>query len=88
MEETDSYSNNSTSIGVKKNEGAPPRGNLQSNDRLVTTKEVLDLLSISRTTLWRFNKSKTLTPIKLSGLSRYRLSDVNSLFNVDKEVVS
>lgn len=78
--------NSSAPSGAKDNKEASLLGNLQANDRLITAREVLALLSISRTTLWRMNQSEALTPVRISGAGRYRLSDVNAIISGEKEV--
>ena len=46
--------------------------------QLLTPEQVLRILSISNTTLWRIAKSGELCPIFVAGTKRYRLSDVNA----------
>lgn len=51
-----------------------------SNEKhqLLTPDEVLKILSISNTTLWRMAKNGELCPISVGGAKRYRLSDINA----------
>ena len=46
---------------------------------LLTTNEVLDRLSISRKTLYNWEKSNYLSPIEIGGKKRFKLSDVNGI---------
>ena len=46
--------------------------------QLLTPDEVLKILSISNTTLWRMAKNGELCPISVGGAKRYRLSDINA----------
>ncbi|MCH5213776.1 MAG: helix-turn-helix domain-containing protein [Muribaculaceae bacterium] len=51
-----------------------------SNEKhqLLTPEQVLRILSISNTTLWRMAKNRELCPISVGGAKRYRLSDINA----------
>lgn len=44
-----------------------------------TIDEVVSLLNISKTTLWRWAKEKYLNPIEIGGKRRYRMSDIKKL---------
>lgn len=46
---------------------------------LLTTNEVLERLSISRKTLYNWEKRKYLVPIEIGGKKRFKLSDINSI---------
>lgn len=46
---------------------------------LLTTNEVIDRLSISRKTLYNWEKRKYLVPIEIGGKKRFKLSDVNTI---------
>jgi predicted DNA-binding transcriptional regulator AlpA len=46
---------------------------------LLTTNEVLDRLSISRKTLYNWEKRNYLSPIEIGGKKRFKLSDVNGI---------
>lgn len=45
-------------------------------DRLLTTKQVMDLLGISRTTLWRLRKDEGLPSLKVGGTYRFDKNEV------------
>lgn len=46
---------------------------------LITGDEVCEILSISRVTLWSWDKKKITKPVRLGNLKRYRLSDIQEL---------
>ena len=46
---------------------------------LLTTNEVLERLSISRKTLYNWEKRKYLVPIEIGGKKRFKLSDINAI---------
>jgi predicted DNA-binding transcriptional regulator AlpA len=46
---------------------------------LLTTNEVIARLSISRKTLYNWEKRKYLVPIEIGGKKRFKLSDVNTI---------
>jgi len=46
---------------------------------LLTTNEVLERLSISRKTLYNWEKRKYLLPIEIGGKKRFKLSDINTI---------
>lgn len=49
------------------------------SDVLLTTDEVAERLSVSRTTLWKWEKKNYLCPIEVGGKRRYKLSDINEI---------
>lgn len=46
-----------------------------------TVDEVVSMLGVSKTTLWRWAKMKYLNPIEIGGKRRYKMSDVKNLLN-------
>lgn len=44
-----------------------------------TVDEVVSLLGVSKTTLWRWSKEKYLNPVEIGGKRRYRMSDIKKL---------
>lgn len=44
-----------------------------------TVDEVATMLSVGKTTLWRWAKQKYLTPVEIGGKRRYKMSDVKRL---------
>ncbi|GHT28106.1 hypothetical protein AGMMS49574_01750 [Bacteroidia bacterium] len=57
----------------------PPTGKPQSQEELLTRKEVLKRLGIDASTLWRWDKAGYLVPIKFGGQKRYKASDIRAL---------
>ena len=45
----------------------------------LTGEKVMEMLEISKATLWRWKQRGYLTPIRLGGNDRYRLSDINHI---------
>lgn len=54
---------------------------LHPKDVYYTIKQVAEIFSVDRTTLYRWEKIGYLTPIKAGGVVRYRKSDIDELFN-------
>lgn len=46
--------------------------------------QVAKILSVDRSTLWRWSKQGYLTPMEVGGKRRYRMSDVNKILNGGK----
>ena len=59
---------------------------LNNSDVLLTTNQVLERLSISRTTLWHWVKKRYIIPVEIGGKQRYKLSDVNAILKGEDEV--
>lgn len=49
------------------------------SDVLLTRQEAQERLSVSRTTLWKWEKKNYLCPIEVGGKRRYKLSDLNRI---------
>lgn len=49
------------------------------NDILYTIKQVSEMLSVDKSTLWRWQQSGYLIPTKVGGLPRYRKSHIDEL---------
>ena len=49
------------------------------SDVLLTRQEAQERLSVSRTTLWTWEKRSYLVPIEVGGKRRYKLSDINRI---------
>lgn len=47
-----------------------------------STDQVAKILDVSKSTLWRWDKSGYLCPIEVGGKRRYRMSDINKILNV------
>lgn len=50
-----------------------------------TAEQATHILSVDKTTLWRWSKRNYLKPIKVGGLLRYRKSDIDKILNHGKE---
>ena len=61
----------------------PTCENSNNRDKLFTPEEVQSSLSISPSTLWRLGKTNKLKPVLVSGLRRYRQSDIDNYLNRD-----
>jgi predicted DNA-binding transcriptional regulator AlpA len=51
----------------------PPR------EKYLTVDQVAEMLSVSRVTLWSWDKKEILNPVRIGNLKRYRLSEIESL---------
>lgn len=51
----------------------------KDNCELLTPKNVRERLSVSSSTLWRWEKEKYLTPVRVGGKVFYRSSDIQSI---------
>ena len=51
----------------------------KKEEKYLTPDDVVDMLGVSKNTLWRWEKESYLIPIKVGRKSRYKLSDVKSL---------
>lgn len=49
------------------------------SDGMVSSAKAAQLLGVSKTTLWRWNKCGYLKPIRVGGNDRYRLRDINRI---------
>jgi excisionase family DNA binding protein len=52
-----------------------------SSDVLLTTEQVCKMLSIDKSSLWRWNKRGYLKSIRIGGLNRYYKSDIDRILN-------
>lgn len=59
--------------------GEFPANLQQTSESYLTREDVCRLLSVDASTLWRWNKSSYLKPIKVGGLVRYKQSDILKL---------
>ena len=58
---------------------APPK----NKEKYLTTSEVCELLSISRITLWSWDKKGITRPHRIGNLKRYKLSDIEALLTAE-----
>lgn len=47
--------------------------------KLITAEEVQKILGVDRSTLWRWSQKKYLVPIKVGGLVRYKMNEINEI---------
>ena len=59
---------------VDKPDPIPP-----TSDKFLTTEQVREVLSVSRVTLWNWEKAGILRSFRFGNLKRYRLSDIEKL---------
>lgn len=52
-------------------------------NELLTRKEVAKILRVSYPTIHRWEESKILKSIKIGGVKRYKLSDIQNLLNIN-----
>ena len=45
----------------------------------LSSEKVLEMMEISKTTLWRWKQRGYLVPVRIGGNERYRLSDINKI---------
>jgi predicted DNA-binding transcriptional regulator AlpA len=56
--------------------------------KLIKAKDVMDMLSISRTTLWRWvNNGAIPEPVRIAGSSRWHLSGIKKMIEPPKPTV-
>lgn len=55
----------------------------QNTETYPSREKVMELLDISETTLWRWNKIGYLVPINVGGKRRYRMSDIQRILGGD-----
>ena len=48
-------------------------------EKYLTVDQVCELLSVSRVTLWAWDKKKITKPVRIGNLKRYRLSDIEKI---------
>ena len=53
----------------------------KTKDELLSVPEVMSLLKVSRTSLFRWQKNGYLEPIKTGGRCRYRKSEIEAMLN-------
>lgn len=54
-------------------------------DRYLTAEQTSDLLSVDRSTLYRWEKKGILAPCRIGGLVRFKMSDIEKLMENDAD---
>lgn len=57
----------------------------EADERLLSSREVMEMCGISSTTLWRWEKSAYLPAVKVGNSTRFRQSDVKRVMGVNNE---
>lgn len=55
----------------------------EKEEKFLTREEVCGLLNVTKPTLWRWQKKKYLTPVKVGNRPLYRQSDIEKLMQED-----
>ena len=50
-----------------------------TQEKFLTTEEVCTMLSISRVSLWHYDKKGITKPVRIGNLKRYKLSEIEGL---------
>jgi predicted DNA-binding transcriptional regulator AlpA len=51
----------------------------QQREKFLTVDQVAEMLSVSRVTIWSWDKKEILNPVRIGNLKRYRLSEIENL---------
>ena len=55
------------------------RNEEKRNEELVTYERVMEILGVSKSTIWRWKQRGYLVPIRIGGNDRYRMSDIKKI---------
>lgn len=53
--------------------------NKTNEERMLTTEQTAKLFQVDISTLWRWEKARILSPVKVANTKRYRMSDIKNL---------
>jgi hypothetical protein len=53
----------------------------ENEERFLSPAETAKMLDVDESTLWRWRKQEYLSPVRIGGKPRYRLSDIKKLLN-------
>jgi excisionase family DNA binding protein len=56
-----------------------PKEEPPTREKFLTVDQVCEILSVSRVTLWSWDRKGILNPVRVGNLKRYRLSEIESL---------
>jgi predicted DNA-binding transcriptional regulator AlpA len=66
-------------IATKSLEAIQNQASQESDSQYLTGQKVCEILSISRVTLWQWDKKEITKPIRFGNLKRYRRSDIDAM---------
>lgn len=55
------------------------RNEEKQNEELVTSEKLMELLGVSKTTVWRWKQRGYLVPVRIGGNDRYRMRDIKKI---------
>ena len=55
------------------------RNEEKQNEELVTSEKLMELLGVSKTTVWRWKQRGYLVPVRIGGNDRYRMKDIKKI---------
>lgn len=55
-----------------------------NHETYLNVAKVTEMLGVDRSTLWRWEKTEYLVPVRFGGKVRYRMSDINNIINQQK----
>ena len=55
------------------------RNEEKQNEELVTSERLMELLGVSKTTVWRWKQRGYLVPVRIGGNDRYRMRDIKKI---------
>lgn len=61
---------------------------MPQKDEMMTSKQVASEFQVSLVTLWNYDKRGITHPVKIGSQKRYRRSDIEAIFNKDKEPIN
>ena len=57
------------------------------NEELVSYERVMELLGVSKSTIWRWKQRGYLVPIRIGGNDRYRMSDIKKIMKAEQPTI-
>ena len=59
----------------------------ETQEKYLSIEKACELLGITKSTAWRWDKSNYLKPISLGGKRRYRMTDINKILKKERVIV-